>query len=276
MSESDVDSNEMNSPHDFDDAATEAILAGNGADIDPRLAELIGDMRVAYTSRPTLMSAELAALLTPNPAVATASSPRSSRRFERTRSSTLAKIGAAAAALMAATGGLAAANALPAPMQEVLSHLGVGAPVKHDHTSVAFAPTTPSVSTTTVDSTSTTMPHDSHGKIVSTVARDHSDGCDHGANVSQVASGGRTNNGSNGRPPSRPCETTTTVAGAGATPTMVHNNGHDAADSHNNGHGTSQSGHDTTSSTTIAGETTPTTAHQANGHDHGGSSGGGS
>ena len=53
----------MNEPHDFDDNATDALLSGGGRDIDPRLADLLGDMRAACTSTPPAIGAELSALM---------------------------------------------------------------------------------------------------------------------------------------------------------------------------------------------------------------------
>ena len=100
MSTGDVSPNEMNAPDDFDDAAAEALLRGQGREVDSRLADLVGDMRVAYTSTPPALGAELSALIdgaAPAPAVVA----RHSRRFERMRSSTIAKVGVAIAAMFA-------------------------------------------------------------------------------------------------------------------------------------------------------------------------------
>ena len=51
MSDDDVHPNEMNTPHDFDDNATDALLSGHGRDIDPRVADVLGDMRTVYASQ---------------------------------------------------------------------------------------------------------------------------------------------------------------------------------------------------------------------------------
>ncbi len=123
MSGDDVYPYEMNEPDDFDEAAGDALLSGNGR--DARLADLLGDIRVAYTSTPPTVGAELSALMqAPQPA---ATQSFLSRRFEQMRLSILAKVGVAAATIVAATGGLAAANALPAPVQDAVSHLGIAA-----------------------------------------------------------------------------------------------------------------------------------------------------
>jgi hypothetical protein len=268
MSDGDVHSNDMNSPHDFDDAAIEALLGGHGADVDPRLSELLDNMRTAYTSTAPVIGAELAALLTPGGPVAAAPPSALPRRLERMRSSTLARIGAAAAVVVAATGGLAVANALPAPMQDALSHLGIGAPANAGHVSIRVDEATTTTVATTASTTPTTEARDNHGSVVSPVAHDHSDGCSHGADVSQVASGGRTHNGPPNSTSSRPCETTTTTIGSGSTPKTVH---HGTGTSHSDHQGNSQPGHDSTPPTTIT-ATTPTTSHQQTGGNHGGRS----
>jgi len=124
MSPDGVHRNEMDGPHDFDDAAAEALIRGAGADIDRRVAETLFEMRAAYVSTPPAVGGTLAALIGAGPPVA----PRAAGKFERARSSLLAKVGVAAAAVVAATGGLAVAGALPAPVQDAVSHLGVGSP----------------------------------------------------------------------------------------------------------------------------------------------------
>src|SRR5690242_10755694 len=156
MSDDDVCPDEMNVPHDFDDATTEAFLTGGGRDVDPGLADLFGDVRAAYTSTPPALGAELSALMgAARPAAAQSSV---SRRFEQMRSSILPKFAAGVAAFVAATGGLAAAHALPAPVQDAVSHLGIGTPAHHDSSSSVEDATT-----TTVDPTATTMPSDQIG-----------------------------------------------------------------------------------------------------------------
>ena len=77
------------------------------------------------------------------------------------RSSIIAKAGAAAAAVFAATGGLAVAHALPASMQDAASEIGIGAPARHGHHAHEAIEVEPEHSTTTVEHETTTVPgHD--------------------------------------------------------------------------------------------------------------------
>jgi hypothetical protein len=233
----DVHGNEMDGPHDFDDNTAEAFIAGLGREVDPHLADAVGDMRVAYASSPPVVGAELAALIG-----ATEPAPLpSARRFERMRASMLAKIGAATAAVVAATGGLAVAGALPAPVQDAISHVGVGNGAHHSQKGTHGEPGAGVGETTsTVDPTATTVPGDTpttadenHGGDVSDVAHDHSvDGCEHGHAVAQVASDGKSNG--------QPCNTTSTTIGDGTTPTSEghgsdHGGGNDGGDGAHHG-----------------------------------------
>jgi hypothetical protein len=216
---------EMNEPPDLDEATIEALISGTGGEADPALADLISDVRAAYTTVLPPPSAELSALMGVAQPL-TASSGVS--RFERMRASTLAKIGAATAALLAATGGLGIAHALPGPVQDAVSHLGIGssshhnpdATAAHDSTTTVVATVTsePTGSTPTTAETS-----DHHGDVVSGVAHDQSTtGCDHGAAVSQVASDGRSQNDAlQAAAASRSCATSTTIAGHPTPPTSV-------------------------------------------------------
>jgi hypothetical protein len=245
MSPDDVYGNEMDDPHDFDDAAADALIGGTGADIDPRLAETIGDMRAAYASTPPVAGAALAAWIgTPEPVA-----PLSARRFERMRSSILAKVGAATAVVVAATSGLAVAGALPAPVQDAVSHIGVGSPAhdaRNKHDKKPKADDDERTKTTKVHGSSTTVPgstspttKDNHGGEVSGIAHDPNlDGCAHGRAVSDVASDGKAQD--------KPCPTTTTtVPGDNGQPgddnstpptTVKHGNGGQGNGS-DNGHG---------------------------------------
>ncbi len=156
MSDDGVYPREMNAPHDFDDAAAEALVSGHGHGVDSGLADLVGDMRVAYTSPPAL-GAELSALI--GVGLSPAPTSPSSRRFERMRSSVIARVGVATATLVAATGGLAVAHALPAPVQDAASHLGIGAPAHHNDQHIAgVEPTT--VEPIAVDPTVATEPEE--------------------------------------------------------------------------------------------------------------------
>lgn len=204
MSDEDVYGFEMDAPFPHDDAAIEALLSGKDHAIDPALADLVADMRVAYTSEPAPAGAALAAFLgagegAPQP---------SSRRFARMKSSILAKVGAATAVALAATGGLAMASALPAPMQNAVSHLGVGAPAHHGHghgtqsvgdksdnaldDSTTTTTDASSSSSTSIPAVTTTSAPANHGGTVSAVAHStDATGCEHGRAVSAVASDGK-------------------------------------------------------------------------------------
>jgi len=57
MSGDDVHPDEMHTPDDFDDAATHALFSGSGRDIDPQLADVVADMRMAYVSKPPVVGA---------------------------------------------------------------------------------------------------------------------------------------------------------------------------------------------------------------------------
>jgi len=154
MSDDDVYGDEMDTPAEFDDQAAEALLSESGRSVDPQLADLFDDMRVAYISQPPAVGAELAAVLA-EAELAREASP--TRRFERMRSSLAAKAGAAAAAVFAATGGLAVAHALPASMQDAAAAVGIGTPAHHAHSADAVS-VSPDDPTTTTVSESTTVP----------------------------------------------------------------------------------------------------------------------
>jgi uncharacterized membrane protein YgcG len=180
MSDDDVHDFEMNEPLDFDDTAAEGLLSGNDGGADPELADVLGDMQVAYTSQPPAVGAALAALIgTTEPAEV-----HRPRRFERMHTSIIVKIATATVTAAFATGGLAAAHALPAPVQDAVSHLGVGSPAHHiteiwttgteestttvDQTTTSMEPTTTSV---TGDTTSTTIDSDDNpGETTTTIA----------------------------------------------------------------------------------------------------------
>jgi hypothetical protein len=219
MSGSVVYPNEMNAPHGFDDDATEALLAGRGHEYDSRLAEVLAALRVAFIDRAPAVGAPLSALLAQTaPTLSAVTTKRS--RFERLRSSMLAKIGAATTAAVAATGGLAVAHALPAPLQETMAHLGIGAPAKGNEVSAMVNKST----TTTVAAPITAPTIDSaarHGRSKSAAAHERPDSCNRALDVSDLASGGRSRNDAQQVPPHgiqrASCETTTTTASS-ATP----------------------------------------------------------
>jgi hypothetical protein len=237
MSADDVDGNEMDSPHDFDDAAAEALIAGTGADVDSRLAETIDVLRAAYASTPPVVGAALAAWIgAPEPV--TTLSPR---RFERMRSSLIAKAGAATAAVVAATSGLAVAGALPAPVQDAVSHIGVGGPA-HDSRDKHVKNNNGHTTTTGENGSTTPTTKDNHGADVSNVAHDPDlAGCEHGKAVADVASDGKAQD--------KPCPTTTTTVpgnngkpggnGNQNTPPTSVSHGPGQGNGSDNGHGSS-------------------------------------
>jgi hypothetical protein len=214
MSKGAVYPNEMNAPDDFDDAVTEALLAGHGHEHDAGLADVLADLRVAYTQSAPAVGALLSAFLA-RTGPAAAAPPTVPSWFERLRSSMVARIGAATAAAVAATGGLAVANALPAPLQDTMSHLGIGAPAGRNNSSPTIDRTTTTVAAgvdePAIDSATR------HGSIVPATAHERTDGCNHGRDVSNVASDGRSRHDA---PQARrrdtrriSCNTTTTTAG---------------------------------------------------------------
>lgn len=180
MSERDVDGFEMGHQPDFD---------------DPALAGLIGAVRRTYGADAPEPSAALRELFEGGP--------------ERSRSSTmrrtLVQLVAATGVLLLATGGLAAAGALPGVVQDAVSSAAgtVGVDLSDGDDEPALGDETTSTteeSTTTSSTTESTTPTsegdgddarpDNHGAVVSEVARDKSlHGCEHGRAVSSVASG---------------------------------------------------------------------------------------
>jgi hypothetical protein len=175
---------------------------------DPALGELLGDVRAAYrTQLPA--SPALAELFEAAPKVHRSASMRR----------VLAQLVAATTVVVAATGGLAVAGALPAPIQHVVSSAADGVDVPQgddatpandpvDDTSTTAATdestaTTVNEPTTTgdapdeadddssTDSEGGTSSHpENHGAEVSAVAHDKTlHGCEHGRAVSRVASG---------------------------------------------------------------------------------------
>ena len=254
MNDAAVPPNKMDGPDDFDDASTEALLTGAGHDVDLHLAALLGDLRVVYTSRAPSVGADLGAFIGLTAGLATASS---SPRWAHTRS-VIAKIGAAVAALVATTSGLAVAGALPAPVQDALSHIGIGggsSGSSHDHHTDIPADAA-DTTTTNVEGATTTVPQnatptsdaDHHGAVVSGVAHDHTThGCEHGHAVANVASDAKSN--------AQPCPNTSTTTPTGTTPTTTSRYDPTSDNPNNNDH------------------TSPTTAAASPpGRDHGGDS----
>jgi hypothetical protein len=179
---------------------------------DGQVEQFVSELRDACLSAPVAVEPGLAHLL----AYGAHQSP-AARRSPRVRTFA-AKIAAAAATALAATGGLAVASALPNPVQSAVSDaagaLGVNLPSPDgpestdpiDVTEPATATTAPAEATepvaptprsetdddTAEDDTAGDHP-ENHGRAVSEVAQDDSlHGCEHGRAVSSVASG-RTN-----------------------------------------------------------------------------------
>jgi hypothetical protein len=183
----------MDGPYDFDDAAAEALLRGAGHDVDAGLASLLGDLRLAYTSCQPIVSADLAPFIGSSTARAAAVTSPSLGRVR----SAVAKIGVAAAAVVAATGGLAVAGAVPAPLRDALSHIGIGtSSAETKITGVGH------FATTSVEPTTTTAPN--HGSDVTGVAHLHTnEECQRGHRTAKVASHARANR--------QPCHNTATL-----------------------------------------------------------------
>ncbi|HWS46314.1 MAG TPA: hypothetical protein VN636_10665 [Acidimicrobiia bacterium] len=204
----------MDSRYDLDDETIEALLAGHAPSGHPDLAGLIADLRAYATTLPRPGS-ELARLLDGTaPPVA-----QVARRRPRVPSA-VAKIGVAAAAVIAGTGGLALAGALPAPIQAVLSHLDSGRPSRsHSQAkTVAALKTTTIVPTTTsniaANATSTSVR--TNGEQVSAVAHDHNNiGCDHGHAVAAAASDDKSHG--------QPCHPEPTGHSAATPASAAHN-----------------------------------------------------
>jgi hypothetical protein len=181
----------MNEPYELPDAALEAFFAGEDGVVDPRLAEFIADVRIAYTSIPPAPEAELLALMSTTQPVP--SPPRSLARF---CSAMLVKIGAATAAVIAATGGLAVANALPAPLQDAASNLGIGAPAHH--ASRYLTAEVVDESTTTTTSSTLAPPPETRPRVrnqrgaVSAIGDNKGSACGHTGKSATAASKGQS------------------------------------------------------------------------------------
>jgi hypothetical protein len=202
----------------FNDAAAEALIGGETGATDPALAQLLGEMRTTFAASAPVVGHSLAAFFH-DPASA---SLRTSR-FARSRAAVAARMAAAIAVATVAMGGLAAAGALPAPVQSAVSKaaatVGLHVPDGASH-AAGHGPGFFSATPATADETSTTAGPDTttdpthapnHGGEVSGVAHDGAlQGCEHGRAVSATASD-KTND--------KPCPnvsttTTTTVDGS--------------------------------------------------------------
>jgi hypothetical protein len=221
----------MDGPYDLDDASIEALLAGDGYAVDPVLADLLGGLRVTATARMPQVSADLAALMGGSAKHAALTSPSMTAGRMRSR---LAKLGAAAAtAIVATTGGLAVAGALPAPLQTAFSHAGFPSPPSGPSRQGAVPDTQPT--TAAVDATTTTVSETptsgqtNRGLIVSGAAHnDTNRGCTHGHAVAAVASRGKSNG--------QPCHNPSTSTASSTPPNNTHNSATDSTP--HNGDGT--------------------------------------
>jgi hypothetical protein len=209
MSFDDVEPFEMGEPLDIDEATAEALLSRSGYDADRALADLLGDVRVAFTAPPPAVGPALGELIAGGdpPAV----SPASPRR----RRHGLAARGTAVAVLaLAGTSSLATAGALPGPAQDALARAaavvgfdlpnrggGGGADGRDEHRTPRTDPShdaevpataAPEQLPAADDGTEpSTPPAGTHGAEVSAVAHDDAAaGCEHGRAVSAIASGG--------------------------------------------------------------------------------------
>jgi hypothetical protein len=225
MSFDDVDPFEMDGRDlpEIDDPTAERLLSGSGRDLDPALADVLGDLRVAFRSESPVLGRELTAVMTRD-----STEPVVRQRFARMRTALVARIAAVTALSVASTGGLAAAGALPDPAQDAVARaaerVGFALPANGDDGSPPGksgdhpgGPHATSTTTTTPDdSTDPTTPTShapagAHGAEVSAVARDESTvGCEHGRAVSAVASG-KTND--------EPCPPQSTASNSSTTTT---------------------------------------------------------
>jgi hypothetical protein len=259
MSGPDVHNNEMDAMYDLDDAAVEALLRGHGD--DAALREALGSVRGFYASDAPALSPGLASFIAAQSEVVEPLTRPEMRpaRVRAMRSRFAARTAAVAATFVAATGGLAAAGALPGPVQRAVSHaaseVGVhlpegtnGVPGAGDENDPSNNHGTPGGgsdnSGSNAGNTPTSHP-DNHGGEVSAVAHDDSQsGCDHGHAVAATASGKSDQNA---------CPTT---GGSTVPGDETHGNGKgaghgsDAGDAgQHNGNGNTNSADDETPST---------------------------
>jgi hypothetical protein len=225
MTFDDVDPFEMEprDPHELDDHVADELLAGRGRELDPQLADVLGDVRVAFRSQMPPVGTELDTVLNGE-----GFERAPTRRTAHMRTAMARRLAAATTLALVATGGLAVAGALPAPAQDAaeraasavgvdLPHGKSGDPHGHkgehgksgvhgrsgDHPGSSDPTTAGSTDATDDPSPDSAAPHDNHGAEVSAVAHDHSvTGCEHGRAVSAIASG-TTND--------KPCPTTSST-----------------------------------------------------------------
>ena len=180
----------MNDAPDLDEATADRLLEGSVAPDDApqgyqEVARALHGAAQFASQRPTEDA---------GPAVAAFLAATPQRRTAR-----MHKWKIAAAALAGATlsmGGLAAADVLPGPAQDVassaLSHVGINVPGGSDDSTNVTTEKTAKVEKSEDDTSPSTTHPDNHGSVVSNVARDDSNvGADHGAAVCTTASDGK-------------------------------------------------------------------------------------
>jgi hypothetical protein len=127
MTRRDVYEDDMSDPFDRD-AIAERMLTGTGQQVDPALAEFLAIVRSIHQAAAPAPNSDLEAFIAPA-YTAAAPFPTPARRHGR-RIIRVARLSAIGTAFFAATGSLAMAHALPAPVQDLASHLGVGRPAR--------------------------------------------------------------------------------------------------------------------------------------------------
>ena len=220
MTFDDVDPFEMEprGHHEIDDHAADELLSGRGEDIDPALADVLGDVRVAFGSQSPDAVPALVELMGGD------LEPTSTRRIVRMRTRFAARLATATSLAVIATGSLAVAGALPGPAQDTAERVAaaVGLDIateksnaphgkndEHRRGPLNGSTSEPTDGTERANPNPPVGPHDNHGAEVSAVAQDHTVvGCEHGRAVSAVAAG-QTNE--QPCPPTSPPPTTATT-----------------------------------------------------------------
>jgi hypothetical protein len=191
----------MDDPREFDDEASEALVSGRGQDVDAELAGLIAEIESSFTSQLPAAGPVLASIIDDPGVLASASRQLTSRPWF---ASATRRFVAAATIAFGVTSGLAVADALPGPVQNVMAKVGIGDAEESASPDAGEPGDDPNSTTTQSEdqvggSSSITLPGATtktaptpanHGSEVNGVARDKQlQGCEHGRAVSGVASG---------------------------------------------------------------------------------------